>query len=101
MPYVLDLKQVAESLQEAQEGSDMDEAGADINPYLFETLLPLLEQGQYPLLKDIDFDAFDLEDGPNLVYFLQESERIQYRLESLNRQLGELLPYCPPTRAFL
>ena len=92
MPYVLDLKQVAESLQEAQEGSDMDEAGADINPYLYETLLPLLEQGQYPLLKDIDFDAFDMEDGPNLVYFLQES---------LNRQLGDLLPYCLPTRAFL
>lgn len=101
MPYVLDLKQVAESLQEAQESSEMDEARADINPYLLEVLLPLLNQGRYPLLKDIDFDAFDMEDGPNLVYFLEESERIQYRLEGLNRKLGELLPYCPPTRAFL
>lgn len=101
MPYVLDLKRVAENLQDEEEESEIDEARADINPYLSETLLPLWDQGRYPLLKDIDFDAFDMEDAPNLVYCFQESERIKHRLEDLNRQLGEILPYCPLTRAFL
>lgn len=101
MPAVIDFITLASELREAPETLvDQDECEG-ISPYLLNTILPLLLTGNPPLLRDIDFEQFEVEDPPRLEGYIEERGQRTYHLEQLNDRLCGLSPACVKTRAFL
>ena len=101
MKQYLDLEHFAAGLREMEESRVMDEAREVVNPYLLHTLLPRLERGDWPLLHEIDYDAFEEDDPDTLMEYLSLRENYQYRLERINGALDALAPVCTKVRAFL
>ena len=101
MNVTLDLPALAAGLREAPETPvDQDERDS-ISPYLLDTILPMLERGEYPGLKDIDFHQFDLYDPPRLADYLQKAGQRKYELGNFAQSLCELPPSRTAVRAFL
>ncbi len=101
MPAVLDIAALAEELRQTTETLVEQKALEGVNPYLLETILPMLERGDYPCLRDIDFDQFELYDPPGLAGYIQERGQREYQLTQLNKPLCGLSPVCVKKRAFL
>ena len=57
MPAILDLTALSRRLREADEDPVSQRAREEVNPYLLETVVPLLEREAFPRLTDIDFDV--------------------------------------------
>ncbi len=68
---------------------------------MFEVILPMLARGEYPLLRDIDFDQFDQRDPARLAGYMQDLGLRTHQLTCLNHNLCELEPAWVNTRAFL
>ncbi len=101
MAVAINFVMLADKLHETPEILVEQENRADISPYLLDTILPLLEQGIYPRLRDIDFAQFEMEDPPRLAEYVQERAHRVYQLSALNQNLCKLSPVCAKTRAFL
>ena len=101
MKQRLDLERFAAGLRELREASVLGEALGNVNPYLLHTLLPRLERRDWPLLQEIDYDAFEEDDPDTLMEYLSLRENYQYRLERINGALDALAPVCTKVRAFL
>lgn len=101
MPAAIDIAALAEELREAQETLVDQEDREDISPYMFEVILPMLVRGEYPLLRDIDYDQFDQRDPARMAGYMQDRGRRVSELTWLNRGLCDLKPAWANTRAFL
>lgn len=101
MPAVINVAALVKGLHEVPETLVDQEEREGIAPYLLDTVLPVLMQGIPPLLQDIDFEQFEVEDPPRLAGYLEERERRTYNLEAFNDKLCGLSPVCVKTRAFL
>lgn len=101
MAVVIDFAALTRELHEVPETLVELEARKDVNPYLLNVILPMLMRGEYPRLKDIDFEQFEQYDPPELVGYIEECNRREYALASFNSSLCELTPSCVKTRAFL
>lgn len=101
MPASIDLTMLAAELRKAPETLVDQEDREDISPYLLEVILPMLARGEPPMLRDIDFDQFELYDPPRLAGYIQECGHREYALTSINKNLCHLPPACVKTRAFL
>ncbi len=101
MPADFDLNALAKELHEVPETLVDQEDREGISPYMFEVILPMLARGEYPLLRDIDFDQLDLYDPPRLAGYVEERRRREYQLTSLNERLCRLSPACVKMRAFI
>ncbi len=101
MPAVLDIAALAEELRQTAETLVDQKDREEVNPYLLETILPMLERGDHPRLRDIDFEQFELYDPPGLVGYLRECGQREYQLTQLNKPLCGLSPVCVKKRAFL
>lgn len=101
MPAGIDFTSLVRELREAPETFVDLEDREDISPYMFEFILPMLLRQEFPLLKDIDFEQFEQRDPARLAGYMQERDRREYELTSLNRNLCLLSPTCVKTRAFL
>ena len=101
MNAVIDFAVLAKELREAPETLVDQKDREDISPYMLEVILPMLARGEFPLLKDIDFDQFDRNDPCRLAEYAQNHSNRAYTLEKLNQELCELVPLCVSTRAFL
>lgn len=101
MSAVIDFSALVRELHETSETLVDQEARANISPYLLDTLLPLLEQGTFPKLRDIDFAQFEEDDPLYLAGYVQERSHCVYQMLELNRNLCKFTPVCTNTRAFL
>lgn len=101
MSAVIDFNALTKELREAPETLVDQEDRDGISPYMFEVILPMLARGEYPLLRNIDFDQFDADDPPRLAGYIEECDRREYQLTVLNESLCRLRPACAKTRAFL
>lgn len=101
MNMTLDLPALAAGLREAPETLADQELRDSISPYLLETILPMLEREEYPKLKDIDFEQFELYDPPMLADYIQKAGQRTYVLELLAQRLCKLTPSRTLVRAFL
>ena len=101
MRQTLNLDRFSASLRALGENPVLEEAMDNVNPYLLHTLLPRLERGDWPLLREIDYDAFDEDDPDTPMEYLSLRENYQYRLERINGALDALAPVCTKMRAFL
>lgn len=101
MPAVINFTTLVSELRKVPETLVDQEEREIISPYLLETVLPLLQAGVPPLLRDIDYEQFEQEDPPRLVGYLEKCEHRSYRLEQFNDRLCGLSPACVKTRAFL
>lgn len=101
MPAVLDIAALAEELRRTDETLVDQQAREEVSPYLLETILPMLVREDYPRLRDIDFEQFELYDPPRLAGYIQERGQREYQLKELNRPLCGLSPVCVKNRAFL
>lgn len=101
MPAFTDLALLSGLLREAPETLVDEKEREDISPYLFETILPMLAKGDYPRLRDIDFEQFELYDPPRLVGYMEKRGRRESQLRQLNQTLCDTVPVCVGERAFL
>lgn len=101
MSAVIDFNALTKELHEVQETLVDQEDREDISPYMFEVILPMLAQGEYPLLREIDFEQFEQRDPARLAGYIQDRDRRVYELTSINESLCHLKPTCVKSRAFL
>ena len=101
MPAILDLTALSRRLREADEDPVSQRAREEVNPYLLETVVPLLERESFPRLTDIDFDAFDQYDPQRLAYYFQELGRRAYRFRTYTEKLCGAAPAWAHTRTFI
>lgn len=101
MTTTIDFAVLVEELREAPETLVDQEDGEDISPYMFEVILPMLARGEYPLLRDIDYEQFDQCDPARLAGYMEDRGRRTSELAYLNRNLCGLEPAWANTRAFL
>lgn len=101
MPAVIDFAALAKELREAPEALADQEGREDISPYMLEVILPMLARGEYPLLRDIDYEQFDQRDPARLAGYMQDCGRRTSELTCLNSNLCGLEPAWVNTRAFL
>lgn len=101
MPAVIDLAVLVAQLREAPETLVDQEDREGISPYLLEVILPMLAQGEYPLLRDIDYEQFDQRDPARLAEYMEDRGRRTSELACLNGSLCGLEPAWESTRAFL
>ena len=101
MAVVIDFYSLTGELHKVSETLVDQEASKELNPYLLNVILPMLMRGEYPRLKDIDFEQFEQYDPPELVGYIEECDRREYALSSFNGSLCKLTPSCVKTRAFL
>lgn len=101
MAVVIDFYSLTGELHKISETLVDQEARKELNPYLLNVILPMLMRGEYPRLKDIDFEQFEQYDPPELVGYIEECDRREYALSSFNGSLCKLTPSCVKTRAFL
>lgn len=101
MAAVIDFAALAKELRDTPETLVDQEEREDISPYMFEAILPMLMRGEYPLLRDIDFDQFDQCDPARLAGYMQDRGQRVSELTCLNRNLCGLEPAWVTTRAFL
>ena len=101
MAVVIDFYSLTGELHKVSETLVDLEARKELNPYLLNVILPMLMRGEYPRLKDIDFEQFEQYDPPELVGYIEECDRREYALSSFNGSLCKLTPSCVKTRAFL
>lgn len=100
MPAVLDIAALAEELRQTDETLVDQQAREEVSPYLLEKILPMLMRGDYPRLRDIDFEQFEIDDPPTLAGYMQERGQREYQLTELNKPLCNLPPACMKKRAF-
>ena len=67
MAVVIDFSSLTGELHKVSETLVDQEAREELNPYLLNVILPMLMRGEYPRLKDIDFEQFEQYDPPELV----------------------------------
>lgn len=101
MAVVIDFYSLTGELHKVSETLVDQEARKELNPYLLNVILPMLMRGEYPRLKDIDFEQFEQYNPPELVGYIEECDRREYALSSFNGSLCKLTPSCVKTRAFL
>lgn len=101
MAVMIDFSILARELHEVPETLVDQKAREALNPYLLNVILPILMRGEYPRLKDIDFEQFEQYDPPELVGYMEECGRRKYELSGVTHSLCELSPSCVKTRAFL
>ena len=101
MPAFTDIALLSGLLREAPETLVDEKEQGDISPYLLETILPMLVNGNYPRLRDIDFEQFELYDPPELVGYMEKRDRRESQLKQLNQKLCDTVPVCVGERAFL
>ena len=101
MPAFTDLTLLAGLLREAPETLVDEKDRKDVSPYLLETILPMLIKEDYPRLRDVDFEQFELYDPPQLVEYLQKRSCREYQLTQLNQTLCKTVPVCVKDRTFL
>ena len=101
MAVVIDFYSLTGELHKVSETLVDQEAREELNPYLLNVILPMLMRGEYPRLKDIDFEQFEQYDPPELVGYIEACDRREYALSSFNASLCKLTPSCVKTRAFL
>ena len=101
MAVVIDFYSLTGELHKVSEMQVDQEACEELNPYLLNVILPMLMRGEYPRLKDIDFEQFEQYDPPELVGYIEACDRREYALSSFNASLCKLTPSCVKTRAFL
>ena len=101
MAVVIDFYSLTGELHKVSETLVDLEARKELNPYLLNVILPMLMRGEYPRLKDIDFEQFEQYDPPELVGYIETCDRREYALSSFNGSLCKLTPSCVKTRAFL
>lgn len=101
MAAVVDFAVLTRELHKVSETLVEQKARENLNPYLLNVILPMLTQGKYPKVKDIDFEQFEQYDPPELVGYIEEHRQRQYELASFNDSLCKLAPSCVKTRAFL
>lgn len=86
----LDLKLLSMRLSQAKETPPVPTDG--VNPYLLEKiLLPCMNDGKV-FLRDIDYEAFEIEDVDRLENYYDRLCRAGRQLE----QLAETVRNCPP-----
>ncbi|MCI8678676.1 MAG: hypothetical protein HFF45_10070 [Lawsonibacter sp.] len=101
MAVVIDFSSLTGELHKVSETLVDQEAREELNPYLLNVILPMLMRGEYPRLKDIDFEQFEQYDPPELVDYVETSARRTYELIGINHSLCGLAPSCVKTQAFL
>lgn len=101
MPVTIDFNALARELREMPETLVDEEELSDVNSYLLNIILPMLERWEFPLLSEIDFDQFEQRDPARLVGYIEEVNRREYRLIHLNEPLCRMDPACVTSRAFL
>lgn len=72
----------------------------ELNPYLFNTVVPMLEQGELTL-GQIEFDEFDEEDPFTILRYFEWKSDLSRDMRQINSSLCQLPPACTKVRAFL
>lgn len=101
MSAFTDLTLLAGLLREAPETLVDEKDRKDVSPYLLETILPMLVKEDYPRLRDVDFEQFELYDPPRMVDYMEKRDRRESQLKQLNQKLCDTVPVCVGERAFL
>ena len=101
MPVAIDFNALARELREMPETQVDEEDLSDVNSYLLNIILPMLERWEFPLLSEIDFDQFEQRDPARLVGYVEEANRREYKLTEFNSYICGLPPACVTSRAFL
>ena len=101
MPGVIDLSVLAAELRGIPETLVDQEERKDISPYMLDVILPMLARGEPPMLRDIDYEQFELYDPPRLAGYVQDRGRRVSGLYHINRNLCQIEPACLKKRAFL
>jgi len=101
MPVTIDFNALARELREMPETQVDEEDISDVNSYLLNTILPMLERWEFPLLSEIDFEQFEQRDPARLVGYIEETNRREYKLTEFNSHICHLAPACVTSRAFL
>ena len=96
MSAFTDLALLAGLLREAPKTLVDEKEQGDISPYLLETILPMLVNGNYPRLRDIDFEQFELYDPPELVGYMEKRDRSRpHRWRTGQLGTGSAVPASP------
>lgn len=94
----LDLKLL--SMRFSQMKNEPPVSTGGVNPYLLEKILLPCMNGDTILLRDIDYDAFDVEDIEMLAEYHDELANACYRLGQLTNTVQNLPPEPQKARMF-
>lgn len=94
----LDLKLLATRFSQAKDEPPVPTEG--VNPYLLENILLPCMNGDTILLRDIDYDAFDVEDIETLAEYHDELAHAGYKLGQLTNTVKNLRPEPKKARMF-
>lgn len=72
----------------------------ELNPYLLNTVVPMLGQGKLTL-RQIDFDKFDEEDPFTILRYFEWKNDLSRDMCQINSSLCQLPPACTKVRVFL
>ncbi len=97
MALFLDLESLASLLDEEPETDVEAEEQEPVNSYLLQEILPLLEQGLYPRLADIDYDEFECYDPAVLLGYVEEARQRMWNHGELIHKIQEIRPICRAT----
>ena len=101
MPAAIDLTALTQELRKAPETLVDQEEREAVSPYMLDVILPMLARGEPPMLRDIDYEQFELYDPPRLAGYVQDRGRRVSGLYHINRNLCQTEPACLKKRAFL
>ncbi len=101
MAATIDFAALAAELREVPETLVDQKERENISPYMFEVILPMLARGEYPLLRDIDYEQFSQCDPARLAGDMEDRRCRVSELTYLNSSLCGLEPAWAHTRAFL
>lgn len=73
---------------------------SDVDVYLMQALYPMLINGPIRL-DDIEYDQFEADDLRVLAYYIEETDRRAYPMESFNHTICHTAPACTTQRVFL
>lgn len=72
----------------------------EVNLYLLNTVVPMLEQGKLTL-GQINLDEFDEEDPYTILNYFEWKDMLSRDMRQINRSLCQQPPACAKVRAFL
>jgi hypothetical protein len=94
----LDLELLSMRFSQAKDEPPVSSDG--VNQYLLEKILQPCMNGESILLRDIDYNAFELEDIGPLAEYHDALAQAVYKLEQLTKTVQNLPPQAKKSRTF-
>lgn len=94
----VDLRVLCQKLSDLDAEETVD--SSEVNPYLLNEVLRLIQNGIALRYGDIDYSEFDPDDIRVLAYYCKTCDQVSYQLNETIKKIIKIPPAASVTRAF-